>query len=71
LKDVENPTSFLFRNRYEGGTSWMVLVADKDYRIISGNNRFNGVRYEKYHWGAAMFDVNPRSDTGKSSKLKN
>ena len=49
----------------------MVLVADNDHRIISGNNRFNGVRYEKYHWGAAMFDVNPRSDTGKSSKLKN
>jgi len=32
---ITAPTSFLFRNRIEGGTNWMVIVADSDTRTVS------------------------------------
>ena len=62
---VTDPTSFLFRNRHEGGTNWMVIVADNDERTVKYGTKGGAALYEKYKFGAAMFDVTPRSDTGK------
>lgn len=61
---LTNPTSFLFRNRYEGGTNWMVAVADNEIRKGKFSELHSSFAYEKYKFGGAMFDVSPRSDTG-------
>ena len=64
--DSEDAQSFVFQNRREGSPSWMVIVADSnDRREVSWGSTDGGPKYEKYRFGAAMYDISTRSDTGK------
>ena len=54
---MDSPTSFLFRSNHDGGKGWSIIVKD------SGDSGSQNI-WGKYNFGGAMFDVNPRSDTG-------
>ena len=44
----------------------MVIVSDSDdRRLTTYGATSGGPKYEKYRFGAAMYDIKPRADTGK------
>lgn len=61
--DNENAKSFLFQNRQEGSPTWMVMVSDSSE--IAFDSIGESPKYEKYRFGAALYDISTRSDTGK------
>lgn len=64
--DDEDAKSFVFQNRREGSPTWMVIVSDSnDWRETPWGSTSGGPKYEKYRFGAAMYDISTRSDTGK------
>ena len=64
--DSEDAKSFVFQNRREGSPTWMVIVSDSnDWRETPWGSTSGGPKYEKYRFGAAMYDISTRSDTGK------
>ena len=67
--DAEDKKSFVFQNRQQGGPEWMVIVSDSnESRVTNFGWTSGGAMYEKYRFGAAMFDISTRSDTGKMNQ---
>ena len=64
--DGEDKKSFVFQNRREGSPSWMVIVSDSnESRETNFGWTSGGPMYEKYRFGAALYDISARADTGK------